>query len=321
MSQMKLHQIRYLVAVAEHGSIRAAARALGMTQAAVTQGVRELEADCRLPLLVRRSSGIALTEAGKALLQHAHIIVEQIGKAEAEMARQRDAGAASRLSIGVTPWVAHSLLPLALQAFRREMPQVQIELFEGLSAVAHPKLREGALDLLIARIPSAQALGDLQATPLFAYESTVTARAGHPRAQARTLAELLDCDWLLNYTPQEQEALFHQLFGQHGLPVPRQRIHMAHSATLMLHLVGQSDMLTFCPWPLIEAEGARGRLVPLPLRESFTPHTVGILRRRHDSLSWAAQRFLAHFSEQVQLGKTSSDPALQRVFRSIEVLV
>lgn len=321
MSQMKLHQIRYLVAAAHHGSIRAAARALNVTQAAVTQGVRELEAENQLPLFIRRSSGIVLTEAGKALLQHAQIITEQMGKAEADMARLRDASSVSRLSIGVTPWVAQSLLPQVLLSFRQEMPQVQLEIFEGLSAVAHPKLRDGALDLLIARVPTTAVLSDLQVTPMFSYEAVVTGRKGHPRAREQSLSQLLDCDWLLNYTPTEEHALLHHLFGQHHLPVPHQRIHLAHSASLMLNLVRQSDMLTFCPWPLIECDGASGHLVPLPLRETFTPHTVGVLRRRHDSLSWAAQRFMAHFTEQVQVGKSSTNPVLQRVFRSLDVLV
>ena len=60
---MKLHQMRYIAAVAAHGSIRAAARALGVTQAAVTQGMRELEADCQLALFTRHSAGIGLTPA------------------------------------------------------------------------------------------------------------------------------------------------------------------------------------------------------------------------------------------------------------------
>ncbi|MBL8357875.1 MAG: hypothetical protein JNM01_24115 [Delftia acidovorans] len=93
-----------------------------------------------------------------------------------------------------------SLLPHVLRAFA-EQSQERLELFEGLSAVAHPRLREGTLDLLIGRMPSAPSGGDLHGTPLFRYDATVVARAGHPLAGARSLAELMDCDWLLNYTP------------------------------------------------------------------------------------------------------------------------
>lgn len=316
---MKLHQIRYLVAVAAQGSIRAAARTLGVTQAAVTQGMRELEADCRLALFVRRSGGIDLTDAGRDLLQHAQRILEQLHQAEQALARHRDAGAPQHLSIGVTPWVAQTLLAPVLRQFRAEMPHVRLELFDGFSALAYPKLREGSLDLMIGRIATADEMQGLQATPLFAYESTVMARIGHPRAQAGSIHELLEDDWLLNYAPDGEQALMEQLFGQHGAPVPRHRILLAQSASLMLTLVQQSDMLTFCPWPLVETAYLRGRMVALQLRERFAPRTVGVIRRSNETPSLAAQRFLAHFMAQVQASAASNDPEMRRVFYSVEL--
>lgn len=321
MLPLKLHQIRYLVAIAQQGSIRSAARELGVTQAAVTQAARELETQCELPLFIRHSSGIGLTPAGRSLLQHAQIIVEQLASADAEMIRYRNAEAAVRLSVGVTPWVAQSLLPAIIQTFHRELPNVQLELFEGLSAVAVPKLREGALDLLIGRTSGLPRHTDLQTTPVFSYEATVAARAGHPRARARSLGQLLECDWLLNYAPQEETLLLNHLFVQHGYEVPARRIHLAHSASLVLELVSRTDMLTFCPWPLLESGGGHGVLVPFHLKEAFAPHEVGIVRRRHDTLSWAAQRFLDYFFDQVRAGMGSRDPALRRVFKSVDVLL
>jgi DNA-binding transcriptional LysR family regulator len=317
---MKLHQMRYLVAVAGCGSVRGASRALGITQSAITQALRELEEGHRLALFERQSSGIALTPAGRALLRHAQLITGQMAQAEEEMARLRDTGAAARLSVGVTPWVGQSLLPHVLRAYRAELPQVRLELFEGLSAVAHPRLREGTLDLLIGRVPSGPSGGDLHAVPLFRYEATVVARAGHPLAGTRSLAGLMGCDWLLNYTPPEEEDLVGRLFLRHGLPVPAGHIHLVHSASLLLHLVAHSDMLSFCPWPLIESGVPQGTLMPMPLREQFEPHTVGVVQRGHGPLPWVAERFVHHLMEQVHACRHSPDPVLQRVFRSIDVL-
>jgi len=61
---MKLHQLQALVGAVEHGSIRAAARAMHLTQAALTKSLRQLEDDAGVPLLVRGSRGVLLTEAG-----------------------------------------------------------------------------------------------------------------------------------------------------------------------------------------------------------------------------------------------------------------
>lgn len=316
---MKLHQLRYLVAVTAHGSIRAAARTLGVTQAAVTQGMRELETDCKLVLFTRHSGGIGLTQAGRDLLQHAQRILEQFQQAEQELARHRGEGAPQRLSIGITPWVAQTLLAPVLVAFRAGMPHVQMELFDGFSALAYPKLREGSLDLMIGRIAAADELHGLQALPLFTYEATVMARTGHPRATASSIHALLDDDWLLNFAPDGERALMAQLFEAHGAAVPRHRIHLAQSASLMLTLVQQTDMLTYCPWPLVETAALRGRVVALQLRERFAPRTVGVIRRINEKPTVAAQHFIAHFMAQVRASANSVDPELRRVFYSVDL--
>lgn len=317
---MKLHQIRYLVAVADCGSVRAAARALGVSQASVTQGLRELEDAHQLPLFARQSTGLSLTAAGQLLLRHAHLIHGQMAQAEADMARLRADQPSTRLSLGVTPWVAHSLLPQTLQALRQELPGLQLEIFEGLSAVALPRLRDGTLDLLIGRLPAGCPPGDLHMRPLFRYDMAVVARAGHPMAGARSLAELGGCDWLLNYTPPEEMAMVDRLFGRHGLPVPQGRIHLVHSAALLVHLVAHSDMLSFCPWPMIEAEGHQGRLVPLPLQEPFEPHEAGVVQRGHGPLPGVAQRFVHHLLAQAHACRQATDPHVQRLAHSIDIL-
>jgi molybdate transport repressor ModE-like protein len=316
---MKLHQLRYLVAVAADGSIRAAARSLGMTQAAVTQGLRELEAGCQVALLSRGSGGIALTAAGQELLEPAQRLLAQVQQAEAALARHRDGTSTQRLAVGVTTWVAQTMLARVLPPFRAELPHVQLEFFDGLSALTYPRLRDGSLDLMIGRIAPPEAMEGLQATPLFSYDITVVARKGHPRSGARSVGELLDQDWILNFTPSERAALVDNLFGQHGFAAPRNRIHLAHSASLMLTLVQQTDMLSFAPWPLVETEPLRTALAPLPVRESFRSSRVGIVRRANEAPSHAATRFLAHFTQVVRDCVASEDPQLRRVFRSVEL--
>lgn len=317
---MKLHQIRYLVAVGAHGSIRAAARAMGLTPATVTQGLRELEADCGLSLFDRGAGAVALNAAGRDLLAHAQRIVEQLQQAEADIALHRRHGAVERLSLGVTPWVAQALLAPVVVAFRAAMPQVQLELFDGFSALAYPRLRSGELSMMIGRIGAPEEMAGLQATPLFSYEAIVAGRRGHPNARATSVHDLQHSDWLLNFDAAGEAALMHQLFGAHGVPVPRGRIHLAQSASLMLTLVRQTDMLTFCPWPLLETGGLRGELAALPLRERFDARTVGVIRRAHEAPSLAAQRFVALFMDEVRRGLNDPDPALRRVYYSVELL-
>lgn len=317
---MKLHQLRYLVVVAAEGGIRAAARALGVSQATVTQGLRELEAHAGLALLSRHGNGIGLTPAGQDLLVHAQRVTAQLRQAEESLARHRDSGTPQRLSVGITPWVAQTLMARVVPVFRAELPYVQLELFDGLSALAYPRLREGSLDFMIGRIAPADAMLGLQAAPLFSYEMTVVARRGHPRAQAASMAELLEDDWILNFSPGEGSVLMDNLFGQHGIEPPRHRIQLAHSASLMLTLVQQTDMLTFCPWPLVETDALRSSLLALQLKERFRSNVVGIVRRAQEAPSPAAARFIAIFLEQVRAWASSDQPQLRRVLHSVDLI-
>src|SRR5687768_16001524 len=103
---MKLHQLRYLVFVASEGGIRAASRALGVSQATVTQGLRELEAAAQVALFTRHGGGVAFTAAGQELLEHAQRVLAGLRQAEEAMTRHRNQDERQRLSVSITPWVA-----------------------------------------------------------------------------------------------------------------------------------------------------------------------------------------------------------------------
>ena len=83
-------------------------------------------------------------------------------------------------------------------------------------------------------------------------------------------------------------------------------------ASLLLHLIAHSDMLSLCPWPLIESGVPQGTLVPLSLREQFEPHTVGVVQRGHGPLPWVAERFVHHLMEQVHACRHSPRHPVRR---------
>ena len=82
---MKTHQLKALVALAENGSIRGAARDMGLSQSALTKTLRELETQTGAALLVRASRGTRFTPAGKVLVDHARLILTTMRRAEEEV--------------------------------------------------------------------------------------------------------------------------------------------------------------------------------------------------------------------------------------------
>ena len=82
---MKLNQLRNVGAIAEHGSLRGAARALGLAQPALTRSVQELEHELGTPLFERRKRGMTLTRAGEAFVRRANAILSDVRRAREEV--------------------------------------------------------------------------------------------------------------------------------------------------------------------------------------------------------------------------------------------
>src|SRR5690606_8749606 len=146
---MKDHQLRALVHVAESSSIRAAARAMNLSQSALTKALRELEEDVGAELLTRSYKGIEFTAAGSLLLTHARLALSILDKAVEEV-RLLHGGPGSRVIIAVTPMVGATVLPRVLREYEVLQPDTEINLTEGLLTQVLPDLIEGRLDFAIA---------------------------------------------------------------------------------------------------------------------------------------------------------------------------
>ncbi|EAY71428.1 LysR family transcriptional regulator [Burkholderia dolosa] len=290
MSNMKLHQLQALVASAEAGSIRGAARTLGLSQAAVTRALRELEASERLPLLVRAPEGIGFTEYGKTLLTHAKLVLKQLEHAQSDLERMRGR-VEGRLSVGVTPWLTVTFLAETVLRFRERMPDVRLELYEALMAVAQPLLRDGSMDFALGHLQPGSTQ-EFAFEPMLRYDTSVMVRAGHPRERARSLHDLLDDDWVLTFAADGQAALVDYLFTRHGARIDERRIVRAQSVAMLHTMLEQADMCTWCPTILAAVPPFGGRMRALALKETFEPRDLGIVTRRAGTLSDAARCFI-----------------------------
>src|SRR5215469_11864445 len=96
---LKTAQLQTLVAIAEHGTLMAAADALNVSQPAVTKSIKELETRLGVQLLERSGAGVRLTRYGEALLRRARAVVTEIASAERELEEMKS-GAQKTLSVG-----------------------------------------------------------------------------------------------------------------------------------------------------------------------------------------------------------------------------
>lgn len=136
-------------AVAREGGFSAAARFLDRSQPAVSQLIGALEADLGQRLFVREGRRVVLTGAGEILLEHADKILDQIGRAIADVSR----ATIRRVSLGTTDTLACYLLPPVLAEFRRKHPGVDLRIETRPSPVIAERVAARELDLGIITLP------------------------------------------------------------------------------------------------------------------------------------------------------------------------
>jgi LysR family transcriptional regulator, regulator of abg operon len=307
------------VAAADAGGIRGAARALDASPAAITKSLRQLEEDVQIPLLLRTSSGVQLTDAGQALLVHARLMVGQMARAHEAMGALRGA-AGGKLTVAVTPWIALTFLPETMTRFCEKMPGVRLEFFEGLLSIANPRLRDGSLDLFIGRPTPGTSSVEFHYRPLFSSTCAVVGREGHPHAGCHSLAELSELDWVLTWDPSNDGPRTENMFARHDVPMPR-KIHLAHSFSIAMSLLRHTDMVSVFPWPLVELCAPRERLSAFPLREQLEDAMVGVISRSGQPLSDASECFIDCLIETIRQGLESPSQQTRNVLRSVELLI
>ena len=179
---------RSFLAVAEHGSLSAAARALNLSQPTLGRHVAELEAALATPLFTRAPRGLNLTDAGAAMLPAARQM-RDAAAALALVAAGRDSALSGTVRLTASRVVSHYLLPPILADLRATEPGIEIELVPSDSTenllfreadIALRMYRPAQLDVVTRH------LGDLP-TALYAAKSSL-ARHGRPTTSEGLLA-------------------------------------------------------------------------------------------------------------------------------------
>lgn len=272
-----------------------------------------------MQLVARTSSGVTLTECGQTLLVHARLVVAQITHAQQAVDAMRG-DPHGRLSVAVSAWVTMTFLPEAVTRFRARMPDIQLEIFEGLPAIANPRLRDGSLDIYVGRQTPGATGSEFAYRPLFSSGLAIVARQGHPHANSRSLVDLIDLDWLVALDPETEGRTPYKMFAQYGLTVPRS-IHFLHSLTVAVSLLKRTDMVSIFPWPLVELCAAHEGLCAIPLREQLEESSVGIITRAGQPPDAVSSCFIDCLINTIRDESWVRTPEIPRALHSVEILV
>jgi LysR family transcriptional regulator of abg operon len=193
---MKLKHLEMIIALAEAGSLRAAAQVLHVTQPALTKALRQLEEEFATSLVTRTSKGARLTPAGELVRARAVAALREVDRARQEVAWQtREASA--RIAVSVSPAAAMLLMPGALARMRMRWPMVLVALVDALYPRSQTMVRAGEVELAVGPLPPNGEYHDLHVQSLFVGQTTLVVRQGSSHASAQSISDLADAKWVL----------------------------------------------------------------------------------------------------------------------------
>jgi len=252
---MDTRQLRYFVQIVESGSLAKASRQLFIAQPALSHHMARLEEEVGKPLLVRSSRGVAPTENGTALYQHAKFVLRQLDETLA-VARREPGALSGRVTIGLGPTTACKLgLPL-LMHLQAALPGVMLNVVEGGSGQLEAMARAAQLDLAILFTPAAAS--EMVVQPLLEEELFVVVSAASERIErgrdSITLAEVAGLPLVL---PSLRHALRQRRieleFQRAGLPL--EPVAEIDSLPLLMRWVAHCDAATIQPNASVHALG------------------------------------------------------------------
>jgi DNA-binding transcriptional LysR family regulator len=304
---MTLQQVFDFLAVAQHGSLHAAARASGQTQPALTKSLKRLEADLGSPLFERHAKGMQPTVFGRRFLEHAKRLAAEARRAK-ESIEQMRGERLGRVEYGIS--VAPSLLlaPSAIKRFRLRYPEVELRSRSGLYHSLAPLLRDGQLDFAISPLPGDPVDPQLEVSVLLRSEMVLVARRGHPQAGARGLRELEGARFVVGGPRGQPGAGIYRLFEQAGLEAPRVELQTDGLIDTLALLVA-SDCLALLPAVLLRSGLLKERLTTVPVVEPMPVYQVGLFSPGAVPLTPAAKELVTQFDREAAYLGARQTPA------------
>ncbi len=212
MDLLDTRQLRAFQELARHQSFTSAARALHLTQSAVSHSIKALESTLDVALFERQGKTVRLSSAGESLLPHAQDILSRMQRAVDVVHALRHPGH-GRLSIGATTSISHAVLPAVLREFRESFPNYEVTISTDDTRQLLALLGDGEIDIAIGM--ALTGTSSYRFDPLFTDQIAMAMAPIHPLSQRDeiTPADLADQDFIFYSRESETFRLLTQRFG------------------------------------------------------------------------------------------------------------
>lgn len=250
MALVELRHLRTLAALRDTGSLVEAAERVYLTQSALSHQLKDLEERIGATLFVRKTRPVRFTNAGRRLLALADRVLPEVRSAEQEIARLAG-GEAGRLYMAIECHSCFDWLLPAIEAFREDWPDVELDLSSAFGFQPLPALARGDLDLVITSDPVD--IPGVAYLPLFRYEAVLAVAPRHALAERRSVEpDDLATEVLITY-PVDRDRLDVLTRFLDPAGVAPERIRHAELTPMMVQLVASGRGVACLPnWALVE---------------------------------------------------------------------
>lgn len=204
-------QIRYFLAVVDAGQVSAAARALNVSQSAVTLSIKDMEGMLGTALFDRLPTGLRLTKAGQKFQHHAQEIAASF-EAAVKSVEADGTAISGTVRLGMS-WTLSSYFAFpVIEQFSRQHPQISVELTEAPREVLEQSLVDGELDVALILTSNLTKDIGLKSRTFHRSRRRLWVSAGHPLAKQKriTLADVAKHSYaVLRSDDAEKQGLAH----------------------------------------------------------------------------------------------------------------
>lgn len=279
--RIRLRHLEVLLAIARHRSLTAAARALGITQPAVSQWLADIEAAAGVRLF-ERGQGLRPTPYAATILAHAERVLHDAQRAIDEVAAIRSGGF-GRVRMGATQVATASLVPAAVLRLRAQAPGIELSLVEDTVARLWAQFERNELDLLVTRL-DVRALGSgLPHRRLFADRYRVVCGPNHPLAGRARLRwrDVARFPWLMPPPGTPLHDVLSASFAAAGIGLPPALLTSV-SPAVNVALLRDTNALALQPTAMARRLQTKGELVALSLTLMHDTGDVGLVWRERE---------------------------------------
>lgn len=249
----------FFLAIYDTGSVQAASQQLGVSQPAVSVGLKQLEEHLGTPVFTRSSSGMEPTKAGHIFHRHASYCRQTAQYAEQEIAALTS-GVTGHMRIGVGVAWAATFIPDVVFELHKAFPALHLNVVSGVAGQLTDMLYDGDLDIVLSASPAQPIESEFFVSQLIAMvEMIAVARAGHALFEKPvvTLSDLVKQNWVSFADDTAFEQTASGFMASHGLPSPTSLIK-TNSPNVLTEFTRRADTVSVIAEPLLQRARASG---------------------------------------------------------------